>query len=145
MRCSTRMFPSITAMIVEDQQDIAQLYSMYFARLEVDSIIFDNPLIALDHYQQNHGRYALVLLDSTLPVLSGLELAKRIRRINSKVHILMITGYSIKDMVADDEFREAKISDVLQKPILFEDLKSCVIKICAQSLEDCFSVETLPN
>ena len=139
------MFPPMTAMIVDDQQDIAQLYSMYFAKLEVDSIIFDNPLIALDHYQQNHSRYALVLLDSTLPVLNGLELAKRIRRINSKVHILMITGYPVKDMVDDDEFRKAKISEVLQKPISFEDLKPRVIKLCAQSLEDCFSTETLPN
>ena len=30
---------------------------MYLARFEIDSIIFDNPLIALEHYEQNHGRY----------------------------------------------------------------------------------------
>ena len=57
----------------------------------------------------------------------------------------MITGYPVKDMIADYEFREAKISEVLQKPISFEDLKPRIIKLCAQSLEDCFSVETLPN
>ena len=43
MGFSTRVFPPITAMIVDDQQDVAQLYSMYLARLEVDSIIFANP------------------------------------------------------------------------------------------------------
>ena len=67
MGFSTRVFPPITAMIVDDQQDVAQLYSMYLASLEVDSIIFANPLLALDHYQQNHGRYVSCIFrfDST--------------------------------------------------------------------------------
>lgn len=117
-------------MIVEDRQDIAHLYSLYLARLEIDSIVFDNPLEALNHYQQNHGRYALVLLDWTLPMMNGLELAKRIRKIDSNVRILLITGYPVKELVHDDEFREAKISEVLQKPVRFEDLGPRIIKLC---------------
>jgi len=117
-------------MIVEDQQDITYLYRLHLERLGIDSISFDNPLIALDHYQQNHGRYALILLDWTLPMMNGLELAKRIRKINSKVHILLISGYPVKEMVHDDEFREAEISEVLQKPVRFEDLGPRIIKLC---------------
>lgn len=125
------MSPPISIMIVEDQQDITHLYRLHLARLGIDSIIFDNPLSALEHYQQNHGRYALVLLDLTLPMMNGLELAKRMRQINSKVHILLITGYPVKDIVHDDEFRDVKISDVLQKPIRFEELGPHIIKLCA--------------
>ena len=125
------MSTPLSIMIVEDQQDITHLYRLHLARLGIDSIIFANPLIALDHFQRNHGRYALILLDLTLPTMNGLELAKRMRKINSKVHILLITGYPVKDMVYDDDFREAKISQVLQKPIRFEDLGPRIIKLCA--------------
>lgn len=63
--------------------------------------------------------------------MNGLELAKKMRKINSKVHILLITGYPVKDMVHDDEFRDVKISEVLQKPIRFEDLGPHIIKLCS--------------
>lgn len=125
------MSPPLSIMIVEDQQDITLLYRLHLARLGIDSIIFSNPLIALDHFQRNHGRYALILLDLTLPMMNGLELAKRIRTINSKIHILLITGYPVKDMVHDDEFRDVRISEVLQKPIRLNDLGARIIKLCA--------------
>lgn len=118
-------------MIVEDQQDITYLYKLHLARLGFDSVCFDNSLMALDHYQQNHGRYAVILLDWTLPIMDGLELAKRMRKINSMVHILLISGYPVKDMVNDEEFIKTNISEVLQKPIRFEDLGPRIIKLCA--------------
>lgn len=117
-------------MIVDDQQDISYLYKLHLARLGFDSISFDNPLVALDHYQQNYSRYVLVLLDWTLPRMNGLELAKRMSKINSKVQILMISGYLVKEMVNEDEFMEANISEVLHKPVRFEDLAPSVIKLC---------------
>ena len=125
------MSTPLSIIIVEDEGDLSYLYKLYLARLRIDSIIFANPLIALEHYQQNHGRYALALLDWDLPFMNGLELAKRIRRINSKVLILLITGYYIKDMLLGDEFREAKITEVLLKPIDLNDLCPHIIKLCS--------------
>ncbi|MDN5846283.1 MAG: response regulator [Candidatus Nitrosocosmicus sp.] len=125
------MSPPLSIMIVEDERDLSHLYKLYLARLGIDSISFSNPLIALDHYQQNQGRYALTLLDWDLPAMNGLELANGIRKINSKVPILLLTGYYIKDMLLKDEFREAKISEILLKPIRLSDLGACIIKLCS--------------
>jgi len=86
------MSPPLSIMIVEDERDLSHLYKLYLERFEIDSIIFANPLLALEHCEQNHGRYTLVLLDWGLPFINGLELSKRIRRINSNVHILILTG-----------------------------------------------------
>jgi DNA-binding response OmpR family regulator len=117
-------------MIVEDEPDLSYLYRSHLARLGIDSITFDNPLVALNHYQQNRGRYALILLDWTLPIMNGLELAKRIRKINSNVRILLISGHPPKSVENDDGFSEAKISQVLQKPILLNDLGRRILKLC---------------
>lgn len=61
--------------------------------------------------------------------MNGLELAKMIRTIESKVH-LMTTGYHINDMLLKDGFREAKIFEVLLKPIRLSDLGAHIIKLC---------------
>ena len=125
------MSPPLSIMIVEDERDLAHLYELYLARFKIDSIIFANPLIALDHFQRNHGRYALALLDWDLPFMNSMELEKRMRQINSKVHILVITGYPVKDIMHGDEFRDVKISEVLQKPIRLEDLGPPIINLCS--------------
>jgi DNA-binding response OmpR family regulator len=125
------MSTPLSILIVEDERDLSYLYKLYLARFGIGSIIFASPLIAFDHYQQNHGKYELILLDWDLPSMNGLELAKRIRTINSKVHILILTGYHIKDMLLKDEFREAKISEVLLKPIRLNDLGARIIKLCS--------------
>ena len=124
------MSTPLSIIIVEDEEDLSYLFKLYLARFEIDSIIFTNPLLALEHYEQNHGRYALALLDWDLSFMNGLELAKRIRKVSSEVLILLITGYYIKDILVEDEFREAKITEVLLKPIDLNDLGPNIIKLC---------------
>ncbi len=125
------MSPPLSIMIVEDERDLSHIYKLYLTRFEIDSIIFANPLTALEHYEQNQGRYALVLLDWDLPFMNGLELAKRIRTINSKVPILILSEYYMKDMLLEDEFGEGKINEVLLKPIRLSDLGTHIIKLCS--------------
>ena len=125
------MSPPLSIMIVEDERDLSHLYKLYLEKFEIDSKIFANPLLALEHYEQNHGIYALVLLDWDLPYMNGLEIAKRIRKVNSKVHILILTGYDIKDLLLKDEFREVKITKVLLKPIDLNELGPLIIRLCS--------------
>ena len=50
------MSTPLSIIIVEDEEDLSYLFKLYLARFEIDSIIFANPLLALEHYEQNHGR-----------------------------------------------------------------------------------------
>ena len=125
------MLLPLSMMIVEDERDLSHIYKLYLAKFGIDSINFANPLLALEHYKQNHGRYTLVLLDWDLPFMNGIELARRIRRINSDVRILILSEYYIKDMMLEDEFREVKFTEVLLKPIHLSDLGAHIIKLCS--------------
>ena len=120
----------VSIMIVEDVWESAHLYRMYLARLGFDSIVFTNPLRALDHYRQNPRRYSLVILDWYMPNLNGLKLAKKLRELDANVKILLISAYFMEDMIGGSEFATAKISDTLSKPILFKDLGPKVIQLC---------------
>ena len=85
-------------MIVEDERDIAYLFSLCLARSGIDTISFTEPLLALDHFKQNPRRYSLILVDMFMDDLNGMELAKEIRKYNSQIKILLMTGYCSGDL-----------------------------------------------
>jgi DNA-binding response OmpR family regulator len=120
----------ISVMIVEDEWDIAHLFSLSLAQSGFDTITFTEPLLALDHFKQYPGRYCLILLDMFMKDLNGMELSKEIRKYNSQVKILLITGYCKGDISHSIDLKGAKISEVIQKPVNLENLGSRILQLC---------------
>jgi two-component system, cell cycle response regulator CpdR len=125
------MSTPVSIMIVEDEWDIARLLGLYVASSGFESILFTEPLLALDHYKQNSKRYTLIVVDWSMPYLSGVDLAKEIRKFNSQVKILLITGWLVEDVLDSIGFKEAKISAVLRKPIDLEDFGPRIVQLCS--------------
>jgi two-component system, cell cycle response regulator CpdR len=115
------MFTPVSAMVVDDEKDQTILFSLFLARFGFDSITFNDPLVALKHYGQYNKRYSLVLVDWNMPKIDGIGLARKIREHDSKVKIILITAFFIGDIFAKDEFKEVKIADVIQKPIVLKE------------------------
>ena len=122
----------LSVMIVEDEWDIAYLFSLYLEGFGFNTISFTEPLLALDHFKQYPKRYRLILVDMYMDDLNGLELAKKIRKYNSWVKILLITGDCIGDISHSIDFKEAKISDVILKPVNFEKLGPRILQLCSK-------------
>ena len=122
----------LSVMIVQDEWDKASLLSLYLARSGFDTISFTQPLLALDHFK-NIQRYCLILLDLSMDELNGMELSKEIRKYNSQVKILLITGYCKGDISHSIDFKKAKISDVIQKPVNLEKLGSRILRLCSKN------------
>lgn len=70
-------------------------------------------------------QFALVLLDIHLPDIDGIELLKRIHKVDSKLPVMMITGFKEAEKVIS-AFREGAVDCVL-KPLNFEYLKSSIL------------------
>jgi two-component system, cell cycle sensor histidine kinase and response regulator CckA len=58
---------------------------------------FTNPGEALQQFKSNPKTYSLVMSDSGMPALSGLELAKKVKEINANVKVLLLTGFKIRE------------------------------------------------
>ncbi len=66
------------------------------------------------------NEYDLLLLDWMLPGLSGIEVCRQFRKINTKIPIIFLTA---KDTVQDTVFGlEAGANDYIKKPFEFEEL-----------------------
>jgi len=88
--------------VVEDDDRQAQVLTEYAARygkerqIEVVCDRFQNGLLFLEAYR---GNYDAILLDIAMPLMDGMECAKRLRTLDEQVPIIFITSmaqYAIK-------------------------------------------------
>jgi DNA-binding NtrC family response regulator len=84
---------------------------------------FNDPVIALEHFSDNKEDYALVISDLRMPNLNGLELLKKIKKLNEKVRTILISAYDIEDDVVFQHYLKLGIIDsFIAKPVTINRL-----------------------
>lgn len=107
-----------TIMIVEDDPDISQLISMQVTEAGFTALPVSDGATALDSFEQE--KPDLVVLDIMLPGVDGLEVCKRIRRVDERIPVLMLTSKSTElDRVLG---LELGADDYLTKPFSIVEL-----------------------
>jgi CheY-like chemotaxis protein len=79
-------------MIVDDEQEIARLFTIVLQDNGFVADVFNNPLSALSNYKA--GLYELLLLDIRMPDMNGYELYQKIKDIDDKAQVCFITAYA---------------------------------------------------
>ena len=69
-------------------------------------------------------KFELILTDLSMPSMSGLELARRLRKTHPNAPIILVTGWEAG--IPESELRQAGISEVLYKPFRIEQLTNLV-------------------
>jgi two-component system, OmpR family, copper resistance phosphate regulon response regulator CusR len=105
-------------LIVEDEFKVATFIKKGLLTQNLISEIASTGLEAIDLFTNNH--FDLIILDIGLPDVSGLEVCDEIRKINSKVPILMLTAMgSLNDKLSGFE---VGTNDYMVKPFDFMEL-----------------------
>ena len=109
-------------LIVDDQNGIRILLVEVFSSEGYQTFQASNGKLALDIVKQESPD--LVLLDMKIPGMDGLEILKRIKKIDSKIKVIMMTAYGELDMI-----QEAKATGALMhftKPFDIDELRIVV-------------------
>lgn len=111
--------------IVDDEIHIAKLF--HEALLEnIDGISvfsFVDPVMAFQHFTENHESYALVISDLRMPSLSGLELLKKVKTLNPKVRTILMSAYNFEEEEKFQQYmEEAVINSTIEKPVTMNRL-----------------------
>jgi CheY-like chemotaxis protein len=118
-------FP-ITPMIGADKRvllvdDEAMVVELFGFNVEGST----NSVDALTRFRDAPDRFDVIVTDYTMPVFTGIELARRILEIRPITPIIICTGYSEKESEA--QAKSIGIREYLLKPVTYTDLAKCIM------------------
>jgi DNA-binding NtrC family response regulator len=85
--------------IVDDEINITELFQDALCSniAGISVISFNDPTLALEHYNQNKKNYALIISDMRMPTMTGLELLKNVKELNPNVRTMLISAFDMQD------------------------------------------------
>ncbi|KAF9507734.1 hypothetical protein BS47DRAFT_1303663 [Hydnum rufescens UP504] len=115
----------IHALVVDDDQLTRRLMVRMLQRIGCNVETAENGQRALEIILGGGSgpsdNFEIVFLDNQMPVLSGVQMVKRLRELGRTEFIVGITGNALKEDQA--EYMEAGLDKVLTKPVLERSLK----------------------
>lgn len=111
-------------LFVDDEAMICESASQLLQHLGYRVVACSEPTEALRAFAEAPGAFQLVITDLTMPHISGLELARRLRLVSPEVPILLATGYA--GTWTQDGVQSLGIRGLLAKPLSASALASAV-------------------
>jgi DNA-binding NtrC family response regulator len=111
--------------VIDDDTDVSKLFQIAMSEnMEGITVFsFNDPILALEHFNENKGAYVLVISDLRMSGLNGLELLKRIKDSNSSVRTILMSGYNFDEVKSFQEYMEQGIIDsTIEKPVTIQRL-----------------------
>jgi CheY-like chemotaxis protein len=118
-------------LVVDDDEAAGGFMEDLFASWGLDATLARNGVDGCETFAADPGRFDLVLLDQTMPRMTGLEAASRMRALRADVPLVLYTGYS--DDLTSEQVEAAGLQALLRKPVDTEELLALVRELLAAS------------
>jgi PAS domain S-box-containing protein len=109
-----------TVLLVDDEEMIIDVGTQILKKLGYEVLTARHGKEAIEVYQQNRQKVAMVILDLIMPHMGGEETFDRLKEINPQVKVLLSSGYSLDRQTA--KILERGCDGFIQKPFRMKDL-----------------------
>jgi len=116
------MLKKVRILIVDDDPDVCEYLESFLKRDGYDVRTIHDPTKVLDEIK--NSRYQIVILDLKMPRLSGVDLLKSIRAVDTDICIIIYTGYPSVDTAI--ETMKQQVFDYIKKPFDIEDFRAVI-------------------
>jgi CheY-like chemotaxis protein len=116
-----------TVLVVDDDNGVQLLARRALSAKGFGVIVASSGADALRLFEQHGSTLDLILMDVTMPHMSGIEALKQIRATGSDVPVLLSSGYSV-DLISSDS---PEFFAYLQKPYDLPQLLNAVVAAIA--------------
>lgn len=112
--------------VVDDEIELATLFKTFLNQQGYNTISFVDPVLALEYFKETLDKHSLIITDLRMPALNGIELAKKVRELNTNIKIFLITAFETRDLEKHEDFKMARFDRLIQKPVRFSHLKEMI-------------------
>jgi PAS domain S-box-containing protein len=118
-------------LFVDDESAIVRSGAEILERMGYRVTATTQGVEALKLFSQDPGGYDLIILDQTMPDMTGAALAEILMRIRPGIPIILATGYS--DAMSPEKAKEIGIREFVMKPLTKRELGETVRKALDQA------------
>ncbi len=120
-----KILKNLNILYVEDEDAIIDKYAYFLKELFREVHIARDGEEAFYLYEENNIH--IILLDLLIPKLNGINLAKKIRKIDDNVALIALTAHSDREILLD--IIDLNFSSYLIKPVGRSDLMNALLKV----------------
>ncbi len=116
-------------LLVDDEKAIRDLVGEFLGGLGYTVTKADSGPRAIAAYQQ-HGQFDVVLLDVTMPGMSGVDVFRVLREMDPGARVLLLSGHAFGQV--DEELLEQGLCGFVKKPFDLVELSHLVAVLCTE-------------
>ena len=112
-------------LVVDDDKSLCYVIEHFFEDKKYNVTVINNGSDAMSYLEKE--RPDLVFLDIGLPDISGLDVLKRIKEIDTAIKVIIITGYEADEKMV--LLKSLNPDAFIHKPFSLEDLEKELLKL----------------
>jgi two-component system cell cycle sensor histidine kinase/response regulator CckA len=124
---STALLHPDRVLVVDDEEMIREICLEMFRELGFEALAAAGGEEALCIFREQADRINLVLLDHSMPGMSGFVLFKELRKIRPDIPVLLASGYSEEEVTGS--FKGLGLNGFIQKPFNLTRLSDTVRRV----------------
>jgi CheY-like chemotaxis protein len=114
-------------LFVDDEEELARVGKQALERFGYTVFSTADSVEAIEAFRAAPDKFDLVVTDQTMPQMTGMELAAKLRQIRPSIPVILCTGYS--ELVTEQNMRAAGIQEVMMKPLMMHEVGRIIRRV----------------
>ena len=116
---------------IDDDAEIAELGKEMLENLGYQVAISTSSEDALEMFRSDPEDFDVIITDQSMPVLTGTQLARELKRVNPRIPIILVTGFSAS--MLNQELLNSGINHCIAKPVVADELGRAILQVLADT------------
>jgi PAS domain S-box-containing protein len=118
-----------SVLVVDDEETMRTTIARMLPKIGLEAVLVSDGREAVEVFRAHPGRFALVLLDLTMPHMDGEQTFTELRRIRPDVRVVLMSGFNAQEALV--RFTGKGLASFLQKPFTIDELRSVLRSVMA--------------
>ncbi len=114
-------------LLVDDEEMIIAMEKQMLERLGYQVTTRTGSIEALEAFKANPGNFDLIITDMTMPNMTGIQLANKIKHIRSDIPVIICTGFS--NQINEETCKKLGIQGYVMKPVIKREIARTIREV----------------